>query len=1269
MSRFLQTAFFILLSNWCLGQNYTFNFNPTKSKSDSTLILGGTLDAVNTLTPTFNGFKRVFQPLKSIRITNQGVSTIISPRLIINNSKNWYNINRLIDEINAGVDESSTKDKYMAVWNFAIKNHFHFSPAETGDEQHDPIKLFAIYGYGICDDITRVLGTSSKRASNFTLYDLNVHVVPDLYIDSDTCIIDGDTGAFYLGLDNKKLVGYNSLIADRYLISRTHHYGSSSDNPDWMDKVVSTFYGSDDFSSLKSIPPFSTYHTLDYNLRPQESIIFDETISNPLYHSYQSGSVLKSELVSNGRFEYNIPFKNELFPIIFDSVWNCVAQNGSLKLTKNDGGFIVKVASPFVLVDGNVKYGLGGFTSSDYFKVSYSTDLLNWKLISNNSTAGTKTDNLTNTIATLTTPATYGYFLKFECHTSNTTNFKIDSLIVTSVFQNSKLFIPDLKLGNNLVHYEDDNTGQQQVQVTIAYQQTTNNRPPSNLINPIFPADKSTINYGQFQFAWSVPSDPDGDTITDYEIEVSERPDMKYPLSPNFKRMMTGVYTYNPPPIIPAAYYIPWPGLLNNNTTYYWHVRAKDSKGAWGDWSNTFQFIPHSPMPVLNPQLLRSPDSVKITWDKNPEGLAAIKYLVYASNEADGFTPSTSNLIATVDTTSYSYKVDDTKPAYAFYRVSALTGENNQKSTPTSLLKLSYPDVFAPIESVESERQVSIPLYQLSKYRINYNMRTDAIDTIKSNVVVTPVKLPSWLSYDPACNCLKGYLDSSTAHRLLYNERLSKVTLLASDKNFNEQQTLQFRVNGKYINHKPIVNVDTLIAFNNHSFNDSLEIIDIDLPYGDSVYVNVISKPSWIQKADFADSVFRISGVPTITKDMLDSVVIDVFDTYSRQRVVIPINIYLSPVASFAVSYDTLCRGNDVQISLNTRFKKPWSGRISGYNNQYDIQSNSPGYTLSITLDSSAVFTIDNLQSENYLFNDIGGTLRVYIRPNFAPEIVSTLGDTTIDTHSATNFQIQATDKDSIYCTDILKYNLINSPQWASVDELLGNIVLEPGPDDIGYHNIVYTVTDLQGHVAQDSFNLLVANVPVISSSPKGKQVINKEYVYDISVNDGVYDYESLPPDLTFNIIEKPDWLTYDSVTLLLRGTPRKSDVGKSTVILSVENQFGLNSLQSFTLLVTDTTFNKAVNNYDVTVFPNPIYNKAIVEYKLKSQSHITISLYDVQGKLIGIVLDKVQDKGGHYFNWSPSEKLPTGVYFLEFRFNNIYSNEVHKEVKRLMIL
>src|SRR5205814_983482 len=77
------------------------------------------------------------------------------------------------------------------------------------------------------------------------------------------------------------------------------------------------------------------------------------------------------------------------------------------------------------------------------------------------------------------------------------------------------------------------------------------------------------------------------------------------------------------------------PGELNPDREYYWHVRAKDAQGVWGEWSKMWRFTPRGPAPPLNVSL--SFDAEKnlgiLRWSPNSLGRQPVAYRIYASDE------------------------------------------------------------------------------------------------------------------------------------------------------------------------------------------------------------------------------------------------------------------------------------------------------------------------------------------------------------------------------------------------------------------------------------------------------------------------------------------------------------------------------------------------------------------------------------------------------------------------------------------------------------
>jgi len=105
---------------------------------------------------------------------------------------------------------------------------------------------------------------------------------------------------------------------------------------------------------------------------------------------------------------------------------------------------------------------------------------------------------------------------------------------------------------------------------------------------------------------------------------------MKWPLSMSFAKLISRTSDAGT-----ARFTLKAPGELNPDQKYYWRVRAKDEKGVWGDWSDTWSFTPRGPAPPLNVRIEYDNDKnlAVLRWSPNPLGRKPISYRVYASNE------------------------------------------------------------------------------------------------------------------------------------------------------------------------------------------------------------------------------------------------------------------------------------------------------------------------------------------------------------------------------------------------------------------------------------------------------------------------------------------------------------------------------------------------------------------------------------------------------------------------------------------------------------
>ena len=80
------------------------------------------------------------------------------------------------------------------------------------------------------------------------------------------------------------------------------------------------------------------------------------------------------------------------------------------------------------------------------------------------------------------------------------------------------------------------------------------------------------------------------------------------------------------------------------------------------------------------------------------------------------------------------------------------------------------------------------------------------------------------------------------------------------------------------------------------------------------------------------------------------------------------------------------------------------------------------------------------------------------------------------------------------------------------------------------------------------------------------------------------------------------------------------------------------------------------------TAYPNPFNPVTSINYTLSGRDHVTLSVYNLTGKLIETLVDDKQDAGSYTLVWDAANQ-PSGMYFLRM----VTSNEMFHQ--KLMLL
>jgi hypothetical protein len=190
---------------------------------------------------------------------------------------------------------------------------------------------------------------------------------------------------------------------------------------------------------------------------------------------------------------------------------------------------------------------------------------------------------------------------------------------------------------------------------------------------------------------------------------------------------------------------------------------------------------------------------------------------------------------------------------------------------------------------------------------------------------------------------------------------------------------------------------------------------------------------------------------------------------------------------------------------------------------------------------------------------------------NYPPAFTST-PETYAEAGSLYTYAAQASDEDE----DPLTFSAVIKPGWLAIDAGSGLLSGTPLADDIGVHPVALRVSDGMFGSYQ-SFTLIVGAVgndaPVFTSLPTTGVLENKTYSYTCSAVD--YDGDLL----AYSVLTKPAWLSFNTTTCVLSGSPTSAHIGLHPVALAVSDG-SITVTQQFNVAVFDTPIpNNSVQN------------------------------------------------------------------------------------------
>jgi len=197
------------------------------------------------------------------------------------------------------------------------------------------------------------------------------------------------------------------------------------------------------------------------------------------------------------------------------------------------------------------------------------------------------------------------------------------------------------------------------------------------------------------------------------------------------------------------------------------------------------------------------------------------------------------------------------------------------------------------------------------------------------------------------------------------------------------------------------------------------------------------------------------------------------------------------------------------------------------------------------------------------LFDTQSYTISVAEPPNRAPSFTSTPITSATSTLNY-SYQATATDPDG----DALAFTLVSGPAGLTVDTATGLVSWTPEEKQVGDHVVTLQVSDPDGLIALQGFQITVADppnrAPVFTSTPILEAVATQGYSYKASASDPDGDA------LAFSLDSGPIGMAVDPGTGQIAWIPWEDKVGDHAVTLRVADPDGLFDTQSYTISVAE---------------------------------------------------------------------------------------------------
>ncbi len=608
----------------------------TSARHAYTISMGGTVDMDHAMTREYATWHIGWQPNESLTIANTGRVPVENVKLIVNDRGDWYTLEGLLQE--AVGSAKTNQEKVYLVWQFARSNRHHDDPlfeGPYGDELHDPVKMIAMYGGGLCDD-SGSIGASMANALGLNpprpfVRGLHGHMMCEVRNQGRWQFMDIDENVFYLDRENELPVGGDAVARDHDLAHREAHYGPIFRG--WQTgRSGASLFGRDDSRHRRLVSGYK----IRVCLRPDERIEYRwDNIGKWSMRLPTRGR----RWVGNSRKIYEPDLGAPTFGA--ESIKRVAAKpvDGKPAAVARDpsGELVYRMSSAWVLCGGRVNATFKLRSADDKAAIevwakdnvtvdgkTHKTEPITvWQATGPGvKQADVEVDKAINVIHGR---PDYEFFVRFRLDAAGQDgSAALTNLAIRGDIMVSPIFLPRLRLGKNKVVYTDDTDKPgKRVRVTYRWRETTATKTlPAP--KPTYPPAGKAVRDEILTYAWRpVPG------AKAYHLQVARDPALRWPYRPS----LDVVYDKG------CEFAVPFWGIYAPDTTYYWRVRTQNDKGIWGDWSNVQTFTWVGPRVPVDLKLTEADGAFTLSWKPNPKGQRPVRYEVYAS-DIKGFSVS-----------------------------------------------------------------------------------------------------------------------------------------------------------------------------------------------------------------------------------------------------------------------------------------------------------------------------------------------------------------------------------------------------------------------------------------------------------------------------------------------------------------------------------------------------------------------------------------------------------------------------------------------------